>query len=160
MKNSADNLKERNRALVFVIVQFFLLILLVILPSGTLFNVDGIKSIGFLFEIIGVMGIIYSAYSIRTSLTVMPQPKNTAKLSTTGLYSYVRHPMYTCVIMIALGIALRSGAPYKFIIVVCLVLLFYFKSKFEDTLLLRKFPTYTQYTQGTPRFFPKIIRNK
>lgn len=109
---------------------------------------------GTALEWIGALGIVLSAISIRTSLTALPIPKAHAQLGTNGLYRYVRHPMYTSVIILALGIALLSGSIIKYILVLCLALLFYYKSVYEERYLHIKYPEYDKYATKTPRFIP------
>ncbi|MBP7834549.1 isoprenylcysteine carboxylmethyltransferase family protein, partial [Candidatus Saccharibacteria bacterium] len=124
-----NTLSAKHKALVFVIIQAILLLGLIFISNYLGPNIYRFKYIGTVLEFIGLLGIIVSAITIRSSLTVMPLPKDNGQLGTTGLYKYVRHPMYTCVLLLSLGIALASGSIIKYGIVIGLYLLFYYKSK-------------------------------
>jgi protein-S-isoprenylcysteine O-methyltransferase Ste14 len=86
----------------------------------------------------------------------MPIPKADGELQVTGLYRYVRHPMYDGVIIIALGLSLSSNHWIDYLFTGLLILLFMYKSNFEEKLLLEKYPVYKKYMQNTPAFLPKI----
>ena len=110
--------------------------------------------LGWIFEWLGIVGILISAGSLRKSLTAVPIPKPDGKLSTTGLYRYVRHPMYTSVLLFATGIAIHSGTIIKYLLVIALYFLFYVKSKYEEKFLKIKYPEYAEYALRIPRFIP------
>jgi protein-S-isoprenylcysteine O-methyltransferase Ste14 len=145
---------NKSVALAYVIAQVIILILLIFVNSNYGFNVSRFIFVGTVLEWIGILGILISAYSIRRSLTAMPLPKEHGKLATNGLYKYVRHPMYTSVLLFSLGLALSSGEIYKYLLVVGLSILFYYKSVYEEIYLARKYVDYKNYTKRTPRFIP------
>lgn len=140
----------------YVFVQAILLVVLVFMSDQLGPTVSKAIIIGTVLEWTGALGIILAAISIRTSLTALPLPKENARLSTSGLYLYVRHPMYTSVLILAIGIALLSGSIIKYGLVVCLAILFYYKSVYEERYLAVKFPEYKSYAKKTPRLIPFI----
>ncbi len=142
------------RAWSYVIVQAALLVLIVFLPQSVGPHIRNFVVLGWIGEWLGILGILISAASLRKSLTAVPIPKTTGKLSTTGLYRYVRHPMYTSVLLFALGIALKSESAIKYLLVSALYILFYLKSTYEETYLRIKYPEYADYSARIPRFIP------
>jgi len=138
----------------YVFVQALLLILLVFLDRNVGPQIHRFVILGWSFEWLGIVGILVCAASLRRSLTVVPIPKEEGKLSTTGLYRYVRHPMYSSVLLFALGIALHSGSAIKYILVISLYVLFHLKSVYEERYLRLKYPEYEQYSARIPRFIP------
>ena len=138
----------------FVAVQVIILGLLVFLPADLWLSVRPFIVAGTVLEWLGALGIVASALTIRSSLTAVPLPKEHGKLGTTGLYKYVRHPMYTSVLILSLGIALLSGSFIKYALVIALYALFYYKSKYEERYLRQKYPGYKEYAKQTPRFMP------
>ena len=140
----------------FVAVQAVILGLLIFLDTSLGFDVKRFVLIGTMLEWLGGIGILLSAITIRSSLTAVPLPKEHGKLGTTGLYKYVRHPMYTSVLLLSLGIALLSGNLIKYALVVGLYLLFYFKSTYEERYLRQKYDNYKEYAKRTPRFVPFV----
>lgn len=147
---------NKVHAWAFVAMQAVLLALLVFIGNDIGPTITKVAYAGTALEWLGFLGIILSAISIRTSLTALPLPKENARLGTNGLYRYVRHPMYTSVIILALGIALLSGSVLKYGLVVSLVLLFYYKSVYEERYLRLKYPEYQSYASRTPRLIPFI----
>lgn len=145
---------NKLKALVFVIIQVILLLGLIFISNTIGPKLTHFRLAGTILELIGIIGIIVSAVTIRSSLTVMPLPKENGGLGTTGLYKYVRHPMYTCVLLLSLGIALASGILIKYILVIGLYVLFYYKSSYEEIFLIQKYKNYKEYAQRTPRFIP------
>jgi protein-S-isoprenylcysteine O-methyltransferase Ste14 len=141
-------------ALAYVIVQATILIILIFANMTFDLSIKKFVSIGSVLEWVGILGIFISAYSIRTSLTAMPLPKEQGKLATNELYKFVRHPMYTSVLVFSLGLAINSGQVYKYLLVIGLYVLFYYKSRYEEIYLGRKYTGYKEYSKTTPRFIP------
>lgn len=152
VKNEPDQIV----AWAFVIAQAVILGLLIFLDSSFSFsfNIKQFQFIGTVFEWLGGVGILLSAITIRSSLTAVPLPKEHGKLGTTGLYKYVRHPMYTSVLLLSLGIALLSGNIIKYMLVIGLFVLFSYKARYEEHYLRLKYPGYTEYSKHTPKFIP------
>lgn len=141
-------------ALSYVVVQAIILVLLIF--TNMTFGLSARKFVlaGSILEWTGIIGIFVSAFSIRTSLTAMPLPKERGQLATGGLYKFVRHPMYTSVLVFSLGSAMSSGEMYKYLLVIGLSALFYYKSSYEEVYLRQKYADYKEYTKSTPRFIP------
>ena len=127
------------------------------MPSDDIIHSQMLKFLATVFEITGIALILVSAYGIRKSLTAMPLPKENGKLQIHGLYTYMRHPMYTGVLLLSLGIATNSGSLLKFSFVLGLLILFIFKAKFEESLLAKKYPNYESYKSKTAMFVPGFI---
>ena len=142
------------KAWTYVSVQALLLILLIFLDSGLGPQIHRLVLLGRSLELLGVIGVLICAASLRSSLTAVPIPKEEGTLSTTSLYRYVRHPMYTSVLLLAIGIALQSGCAIKYVLVILLYLLLYSKSVFEEKYLRLKYPEYAEYSARIPRFIP------
>jgi protein-S-isoprenylcysteine O-methyltransferase Ste14 len=142
----------------FVAVQGFILILLIFTSSGFGPSSFSSNTIGRVLQLAGWVAIIVSAFNIRSVLTVEPLPRENGKLSTHGLYKYVRHPMYSGVLILSLGIAVTSGSLFKYLLVIFLLVLFFYKSSYEEKFLRAQYPEYEKYAKKTPRLFPFIIR--
>ena len=61
------------------------------------------------------------------------------------------------IIMAVFGYAAGTGSEHKLIIALCLLLLFYLKSTYEEKQLMKQYPTYADYSRRTGRFFPKLF---
>ena len=83
-----------------------------------------------------------------------PVPNGAVGLVTRGPYRWVRHPMYTAVILIVVGIAARSGSIVILAETAALVVLFNLKARWEEHRLTEIFPGYPRYREVTGRFLP------
>ena len=88
----------------------------------------------------------------------VPAPKANADLITSGLYRYIRHPIYTGVLLTAIGIVIWHGHVMTLVAYVLLVGLLTYKSLYEEDLLMAQYPEYGQYRLRTGRFLPKLGR--
>jgi protein-S-isoprenylcysteine O-methyltransferase Ste14 len=104
--------------------------------------------------IIGLLVIAVAILQLNKNLTPFPTPKENGTLIQTGLYKFVRHPIYSGIILTTLGFGFYDGSWWKIVIGFALWFLFFFKSKYEETLLTNQFDDYKNYKKITGRFFP------
>ena len=117
-------------------------------------------------EILGNLGLLLALVSVIAGCLVLtqlwkifspfPTPVVTGELITTGLFSVARHPIYTSLVFAAFGYGLYTGSGYRLLIGLALLVLFYFKSSYEEQLLTIKYPEYTAYRDKVGRFTPWI----
>lgn len=110
--------------------------------------------------IVGALLIFLAFIQLNKNLSPFPSPKSNANLITSGVFKYIRHPIYTGIFLLAIGLGLYFNSGFKIIVAILLLLLFYFKSNYEEKQLLLKFPKYKKYRQATGRFFPKFKGGK
>lgn len=90
------------------------------------------------------------------NLTPFPVPRRGAVLVTSGPYARVRHPIYSAVMLLALGWAAGTGSGLTWAGAAVLGLLFDAKARFEERALGRAFPAYAAYVRRTKRFLPFV----
>jgi protein-S-isoprenylcysteine O-methyltransferase Ste14 len=79
------------------------------------------------------------------------------KLLTTGIYKYIRHPLYLGQIFFTISIPLILGSLYGFLIALLLIPLFLYRIGIEERAMAYKFgKDYVMYIQGTKKFIPYI----
>ncbi len=152
-------MNDRTKAWLFVSVQALLLVLLIFIADQNAAPTDTEVLAGRFIQILGSIVLLLSLYDLRKSLTALPTPKDNGVLQIRGLYRYVRHPMYVAVLTLSVGIAVSSGSVVKYVLVLALYILFSFKARYEEKLLIAKYPGYSSYARRTNRFIPKIPRN-
>tara|TARA_R110001599_G_scaffold64023_1_gene178329 strand:- start:29443 stop:29877 length:435 start_codon:yes stop_codon:yes gene_type:complete len=143
-----------SRLLVFL---QFLFILLIGYPSF-LPNISylSILSIGLFLS--GIVIFFIALITMRRhTFTVFPEPKAGGRLITSGIYGYVRHPMYLAVTLCALGASLFFGLWWKWILTGLLLFLFWLKICREEKMLLTCYSQYALYKRTTKAIIPFIL---
>jgi protein-S-isoprenylcysteine O-methyltransferase Ste14 len=116
------------------------------------------KLIGLSFAIIGLVISLLAVLQLNKNLSPFPTPKKNAVLLENGLYKFVRHPIYSGLLLLFYGYGIYVDSIYKLLISSLLLVLFYFKTYYEERLLEKKFSVYSKYKQKVNRFFPKIYK--
>jgi protein-S-isoprenylcysteine O-methyltransferase Ste14 len=98
--------------------------------------------------LIGLAGCL----TLRSSLSAFPQPRE-KKLATRGLYSWVRHPMYSGLLVLALGWVIHTGSVAALAACAPLWWLLKRKAALEDRLLSQVYPEHAHYASRTWCFF-------
>lgn len=143
--------------ILFVLLQFLLFI-------AFTFDIESLKILfpvylfwlGVGIFVLGAFIIVVAVMQLNVNLSPFPSPLPGAKLIETGVYKFVRHPIYTGLILAFFGYAFISDSGYKLVVAALLFLLFYFKTFYEEKQLLEKFPDYSEYKKRTGRFFPWV----
>ncbi|MFH0824007.1 MAG: methyltransferase [Pseudomonadota bacterium] len=103
----------------------------------------------------GILGGL-SFLALGRNFRVYAAPRRSGSLVTTGVYSIVRHPMYTGVILWLGGYVLIWGSLFFIPVWITVTGLYVLKAVKEEPLLYNKFPDYEEYVKRTWRFFPYI----
>lgn len=141
---------------VFVAVQAVLLCALIFLPGNDHWGTPGwLRLAGMAFILIGLTVIGLASLKLGSSLTPTPVPNGRGALTTNGLYRFVRHPIYSGVLAIVVGLTIRSGSLVHLAIAIASVAFFNGKAKWEEDRLAEHFPGYSEYASRTPRFVPR-----
>ena len=103
--------------------------------------------VGYVIAIIGLtIRLIASGYVLKNK-----------ELSTTGPYSYVRHPLYTGNLILLIGLAIINGLWWSFLIGFLFAMFYYPTAiEYEDRKLRQLFPAdWPQWAEKTPALWPK-----
>jgi len=139
--------------------QFVLIGTLVVLPSRNDWGVPPSLTVaGSVATVVGLVVMVIGAAGLRRGLTAMPLPNARAELRTGGLYRFVRHPIYSGLLLTMASITVTSGSGFRLLTLGVLVLLLTVKARWEETHLTRRFGGYANYAARTPRFVPVRLR--
>ncbi len=147
-----------NRSLkgwIFVGVQAILLVTLILLPADDNWPTPlWVTGLGLLLILLGLIVMAIAALRLGGSLRPSPVPAANGELQTVGLYRYVRHPIYSGVLAVVVGLAIRSGSLITLAVAAVTIGFFAVKAKWEEQQLADHYPSYSAYAARTPRFFP------
>jgi len=154
-------MNKRLKGNLLVLGQFVLLGLLIFVPSsglntGVFSYFLSVVSLTSLF--VGFVIFALSAIGLGKSLTAHPIPGKNAQLVTDGLYRYVKHPIYSGLILAGFGLMITGGFFPHSLFFVALVFLLNYKASFEEKLLASTYQGYAEYSKKTGRFVPRLIR--
>jgi len=116
---------------------------------------DWLASFGFALLVSGFLLMLAAALRLGRALTPTPVPSKYGKLTTSGLYRYMRHPIYTGVLLVVVGLGLRSGSWISAAVAVVTVVFFNAKAAWEEDRLTERYDGYAAYAAATPRFVPR-----
>ena len=93
---------------------------------------------------------------LRENLTAVPRPVEGGRLIDTGVYGMVRHPIYTGIILAAVGWALVTASPPALVVALGLGFFFDLKSRREEAWLLAAYPAYADYRHRVRKLIPLV----
>lgn len=143
----------------FVAAQAGLLIALLLLPGGDDWATPSLlQAVGYAAVLGGLTIVVLAALRLGPALTPTPIPTKSGQLTTSGFYRYVRHPIYTGVLVIVAGLTIRSGSLISLAVAALTILFFISKAKWEEARLTERYDDYPAYAAVTPRFVPRPWR--
>jgi protein-S-isoprenylcysteine O-methyltransferase Ste14 len=152
---SADNPRDTAVAWVFVAVQFALLVVIVVLPTATAWPVSfALDRLALGAELVGAALVVLGIVGLGRSLTPLPSPVPHGELREGGLYRWMRHPIYAGIMLLGIGVAVRSASVVVAAVAFALIAWLTVKARWEERRLAPQYPGYADYAARTPRFVP------
>lgn len=106
--------------------------------------------------LIGAVMLAAGAAALGSSLSILPSPREGARVVRGGVYRWVRHPIYDGVILLTIGWAVYRGDLWHVVLAVATGLFYVAKASREERYLLERFPDYESYRRRTWRFVPWV----
>ena len=114
-------------------------------------------SIGLILFIAGLMLAIWARLYLGKNWGMPMSFKQDPELVTTGPYRFIRHPIYTGILLAMLGTAL-AGSAYWAVILVIATIYFIYSATVEEKNMQRQFPqTYIKYKKQTKMLIPFVL---
>ena len=136
--------------IILVIFQF-LIISLHFIKLEFLHKLEIIKG-NFIFNFLGLIIIIIASIimllaikDLGSNLSPFPRPLANGNLITSGIYRFIRHPMYYSLILISSGVFIIKLSFYYLVLTISLTLVIKLKIILEEQYLNNKFKNYLFY---------------
>ena len=109
-----------------------------------------------IFSILAGILLGRSLFDLGRNLTPLPHPRDDGQLVQTGIYKFVRHPLYSGVIYLALAYASWQMSWLHLLGAIALLIFFDAKARKEEAWLTEKFPEYANYSLAVKKLIPWI----
>jgi protein-S-isoprenylcysteine O-methyltransferase Ste14 len=118
-----------------------------------------------ILQIISWILLIVSLWAVITGYLLLKRKgdptinfENTSKLVKSGIYGYIRHPLYFSVFLLGTGIVLKDPGKIQIILGFVNLVAVYFTARIEEHEMIEKFgDEYRIYMKETKMFIPYIL---
>ena len=144
----------------WVVAQVPLMFAAVLVPlqsgSPTLDAGGFLGGLGMLLSVAGLAVTAAGLLSLGRSLSPFPRPLDGAALRQSGIYAWMRHPVYAGLVVASLGWALAWHSVPGLLCAGAVAVFFDRKSDFEERMLRERFPEYDGYARRVRKFIPGV----
>jgi protein-S-isoprenylcysteine O-methyltransferase Ste14 len=124
-----------------------------VFPAG-----GAVRAAGLVLCALGLLVMLAAFRSLGGAIQIAPEPRAQAQLVTGGIYRWLRHPIYTAIVMVVIGLFLRKPTWLVAIAALIVVIFLVIKSRYEETLLIARYPEYATYREHTTGVLPWFRR--
>ncbi len=143
-------LNNHTKSFLLVALQFICIFLMLLTTKYKSFSI--VASILLIASIALVSWALLAMKKSRFRFS--PVPADDAVLIIRGPYKYIRHPMYSAIILSTIGLLLIDFTWYRFGIGIFLTMILILKLQWEEKMLLNAFKSYRHYMKNTKRIIP------
>jgi protein-S-isoprenylcysteine O-methyltransferase Ste14 len=130
---------------------------LVLAPSAPALHASQ-RIAGIVLIAMGMLVLAAAFIALGRAFTPNPVPKPGAAMAAHGIYRFVRHPMYSAVLLCSLGWAAAFGGVWHYALCSALLAFFWAKSRAEERWLTQRYADYATYQARTGRFVPRLTK--
>jgi protein-S-isoprenylcysteine O-methyltransferase Ste14 len=113
---------------------------------------------GFFVQAVGVLLGVWAVAVMRLGhFNIFPDLLEKSQLVTRGPYRFIRHPMYTAILLICIPLVIAVPTIANHIALLVLIADLFFKLTYEEKLLGERFPEYAEYRKRTKRLIPWVF---
>lgn len=141
-----------------IILVFFLISVLAGEPIQDVPGIVAARIMGVLLAVLGAALSAWAALLHGSRLSPFPKPVDGMALIEGGPYRYVRHPMYSGIILFTLGIGLAYANPVTMLSSLAFAVFFMAKTGHEEDMLVASVPGYRDYRSDVHwRLIPFLV---
>jgi protein-S-isoprenylcysteine O-methyltransferase Ste14 len=104
--------------------------------------------------IVSLIVLLRGLLDLGQNLTPLPHPKQDGQLVQTGMYSAIRHPLYSGLILAAVSWAVFQCSISHLVAAIVLALFLNAKASREEVWLIQMYPDYLDYRQRVKKLIP------
>jgi protein-S-isoprenylcysteine O-methyltransferase Ste14 len=146
-------MSNRIKSILLVTLQFVFIFLLL---SGT--TLSNLPVPTYILITLSFALIFWAIIAMQKSkLRILPEPSSTATLITNGPYRFIRHPMYTAILLGSTGLLIHQFTLLRLVLIIALAIVLLIKLGWEEKMLSQKFEGYKNYMKQTQKLFPFIF---
>lgn len=148
--------KSRNYAVAQSVLFCLFAVAVIFGPGPVLFVSELSGIVGNILCTAGLVFMFLAIVALRKVIQVEPEPKAGGSLITTGPYRWFRHPIYSGIVVVIVGMFLRR--PTSLVAVAAFVTIGFLvvKTKYEESLLLQRYPDYAEYRERSLGVIPWV----
>ncbi|GIL58870.1 hypothetical protein Vafri_13837 [Volvox africanus] len=102
----------------------------------------------------GLVFIATAIFNLGRSISPLPEPRKKHQLVVSGIYGYVRHPMYGGLLLAGFGLAVLTRNETRLAILALLWWVLENKVAVEEKALAARYPEYAEYKAKVKKLFP------
>jgi protein-S-isoprenylcysteine O-methyltransferase Ste14 len=114
------------------------------------------RAVGLTLIGLGIAAAALGLVGLRENLTAVPRPIQGGRLIDDGVYGLVRHPIYTGIILAAVGWGLATASPAALLVALLIGVFFDVKARREEAWLLVAYPGYAEYRRRVRKLLPFV----
>lgn len=156
-RDASNSRRRRDVAIAWglVAVQAVLIIAILFVPVGDAWPLPPVvAAVSTALTWAGIGLLIWAIAIFGRGVTPSPLPSQKAQLRTRGPYRWIRHPMYTGVIMVMTGAMLDRRSWLAAALWIALVGFLVVKAHWEEQRLVETYPGYESYRETVAAFVP------
>jgi protein-S-isoprenylcysteine O-methyltransferase Ste14 len=120
-------------------------------------NVSQVWAAGLVLTAAGIAISLWARLSLGSNWSGTVTLKQDHQLVSTGLYRWIRHPIYTGILLAMFGTAMIRGQLVGWLGTAMVLTAFYFKARREEKFLREEFgPGFDEHVRRTGMFLPKL----
>jgi protein-S-isoprenylcysteine O-methyltransferase Ste14 len=118
-----------------------------------------------LFQILSWILLVLSIYVVITGYLLLKRDgkpdnnfENTSMLVKSGIYGYIRHPLYLSIFLLGTGVVLKDPGPLQIFLGFINLIAVFITARIEENEMISKFGNeYRDYIKETKMFIPFIL---
>ncbi|WP_287373808.1 isoprenylcysteine carboxylmethyltransferase family protein [Prosthecochloris sp.] len=163
-KSGTDSFLRGAKGEYLVVIQFLIVGIFIMTPVWQPFGIAEFEEYltiprTAVLIVCGATALLFGglgSHNLKQYITPLPYPVDHNQLVRTGVYSFVRHPLYSSQLFIGFGWSCYALSLSHFLLLVFAFFFFSLKASKEERWLTQRHPKYQEYARKVKKFIPFI----